>query len=116
MQLGGTRRSANGSDVSAVTTQTTMSQSPSRASPWITHPYDSIDPPISGLARLACRGRPGDAALVERFAQQILDLAIGRAQLRLRETLDLGPELRVDPQQVRLALGHRRIKCRASRC
>src|SRR5258706_14244534 len=74
-----------------------------------------IRPPLSSLPRLP-RRRGLDAALGEHFAQKVLHLAIDRTQLRLREPLDLRPQLGIDSQQVGLALAHRTLRCRASPC
>src|SRR5688572_4963799 len=87
--------------------------------PWV-HPFATIRVSLAPIRELFLLPRsacfPQHAAFLQRLAQQVLHLAVDRAQLRLREALDLGPELRVDPEQVRLALGHRGLRYRACRC
>ena len=55
-----------------------------------------------------CSGFSGTC--FQRVPEQVFDLRVRTAQLGRRETLDLGPELRVDAQQERLLVGagHRR--------
>lgn len=66
------------------------------------------------LRRWCCSGFSG--ACFQRVPEQVFDLRVRTAQLGRRETLDLGPELRVDAQQERLLVGagHRRARLRSA--
>src|SRR5690242_5567541 len=78
---------------------------PRRASPPAVPPPQRARASSSFRSSLLAPLPAHHAAASERLAQEILHLPVGRAQLRLREALDLGPELRVDPQQVGFPLG-----------